>query len=152
MCVFRHVVIQSLYVADMEFVRVLDMELRRCMRRYPDNVISFALLRTGLTPAPSDVRKAMSGLVAKHATSVRHFLIVEDTGLVGQLLIPVIRAVIVITRRHVRYSIHSSRDNGIASVLPHIVDAGDPRNTAARFRQAVELCAAARARPPSPTP
>jgi hypothetical protein len=152
MCVFRNVVIQSLYVADLEFVRVLDIELRRRMRRYPDNVISFALLRTGLRPAPSDVRKAMSSMIAKHASSVRHFLVVEDTGLLGQLLISVIRAVIVITGRQVRYSIHSARAEAIASVLPHIADADDRRNTALRFAQAVELCAATREGPASPTP
>jgi hypothetical protein len=152
MCTFRNVLIQSLYAADMEFVRALDIELRRRLRRYPDNVISFALLRTGLTPAPGEVRKAMSSLVAKHASSVRHFLVVEDTGLVGQLLVSVIRAVIVITARHVRYSIHSVREDGITCVLPYIVDGGDRRNTALRFREAVELCAAPRERPGSPTP
>jgi len=152
LCTFRNVVIQSLYVADMEFVRVLDLELRRRLRRHPDNVLSFALLRTGLTPAPSDVRKAMSNVIAKHADSVRHFLVVEDTGLLGQLLVSVIRAVIVITARHVRYSIHSVREDGISCVLPYIVDGGDRRDTALRFREAVELCAAPRERPASPTP
>lgn len=152
MCAFRNVVIQSLYAADLEFVRTLDIELRRRMRRYPNNVISFALLRTGLTPAPSDVRKAMSGLIAKHANSVRHFVIVEDTGLMGQLLIPVIRAVIVFTGRHVRYSIHSAREHGITCVLPHIIDAGDPRRTELKFRDAVELCASTRTKPAAPIP
>ena len=150
-CAFRNVVIQSLYTADMEFVRVLDLELRRRMRRYPNNVLSFALLRTGLIPAHRDVRQAMSRLLARHASSVRHFLVVEDTGLLGQLLISVIRAVIVITGRQVRYSIYSRREEASVAALAHIDDKGDRHKTAVAFREAVELCGP-RKQPASPKP
>jgi hypothetical protein len=106
--------------AEMPCVDALSAALATQLRLYPGNVISLALLRNGLQPAAGDVRKAMSRLVRESGERVRHILVVEDAGLLGQLMVTLIRGVILVASGKISYAIHTRRDEAVARVLPQV--------------------------------
>jgi hypothetical protein len=137
-CVWRNVVIQDVGKAQMDVVDALSAALRQQLLLYPANVVSLALLRHGLQPAASDVRKAMSRVIRENGSAVRHVLVVEDAGVLGQLMITVIRGVILFGSGKTIYSIHTQRREALAKVLPHVAAA--PGASAASLKN--ELLAA----------
>jgi hypothetical protein len=144
-CIWRNVVIQDVGKAQMACVDALAAALRQQLPLYPDNVISLALLRNGLQPAPADVRKAMSRLIRDSGTGVRHVLVVEDAGVLGQLMITVIRGVILFASGKARYSIHTQRDEALTKLLPQVAAA--PGTSAAALKEELRAAIAVCTRP-----
>lgn len=115
---WNNVVIQSIHLADLSYVHTLGAVMRKQLRTYPKGIVSLALMHTGFKPAPKDVRHEMSKLLKETQGRVHHVLVVEDVGLLAQLLITVIRGVMVIGGNNVLYSLETSRQSGIDKTLP----------------------------------
>lgn len=138
---WRNVVIQSVQVADLAYVQALGAVVRRQLRVSPSNVVSLALLRMGMKPAAKEVRNAMTHLLRQTEGRVRHVLVIEDSGLLAQMLITVCRGVLMIAGKRVTYSIHSDRGSAIASALPHVEGREREAILADELGKALVLCA-----------
>ena len=144
MVAWNNVIIQSVQLADLAWVGAFDAALRKMLRSHPKGVVSLAFLRTGLRPAPKEVRNEMSRLLRETEGLVHHLLCVEDVGLVAQLLVTVIRGVVVLGGKNVKYGLPANRADAIAKTLPLVTDA--PRSSAleAELTAAVAFCCAPR--------
>jgi hypothetical protein len=137
---WRNVVIQSVQVADLAYVRALAAVLSKQLRVSPSNLVSLALLRIGMKPAPRDVRHEMTKVLKQGAGRIRHVLVIEDTGLLAQLLITVCRGVILAARDRAAYSMHRDREAGIVAALPYIHGEESLSVLAQELRAAVSRC------------
>lgn len=138
---WRNVVIQSVQVADLAYVHALGAVLRRQLRASPSNVVSLAMLRMGMKPAAKDVRAEMTRLLRQSEGRVRHELVIEDVGLLAQLLVTVCRGVLLIAGKGVRYAIHADRRSAVTSALPHVEGSDREALRASEMSKAVALCA-----------
>jgi hypothetical protein len=119
---WNNVVLQSVTVADLGYINSLGAAFRRQLRSYPKGLVSLVVFPDGFQPAPQPVRQAMSRLLEETEGLVHHVLVVENTGIASQLLITVIRGVLVLGG-HSSYALKSTRADGIAATLPHVVAA-----------------------------
>lgn len=143
MVTWRNVVIQSVHVADLAYVHALGAVLRRQLRASSGTVVSLALLRTGMKPAKKDVRNEMTRLLKQTEGRVLHVLVIEDVGLLAQMLITVCRGVLMIAGKGVTYSIHSARSAGILAALPKIEGQEREAILANALSKAITLCSEA---------
>jgi hypothetical protein len=134
-------VLQSVQVADLAYVHALGAVMRKQVRVCPGTVVSLALLRKGMKPASSEIRREMTRLLKDTQGRVRHVLVVEDNGLLAQLLITVIRGVILIAGNRVAYSIHTDRQAAVKAALLHVPGLESPGVIEQELRRAVERCA-----------
>ena len=139
---WNNVVVQSIDRADASWARAFGTILRKQLRTYPDGVVSLAVLHTGLKPASKDVRQEMAHMMTETGRVVHHMLVVEDVGLLAQLLVTVIRGVMLLGGKHVQYSLPTSRAEAVSRALPLVK--GRPRSTTLEeeLSTAVAFCCA----------
>lgn len=124
---WNNVVVHSIVHADAAWARAFGAVLREQLRAYPEGVVSLAVLPKGFQLASKAVRAETARLVREAGRQVRHMLVVEDVGLLAQLLVTVIRGVAMLGGKHVQYSLPASRTAAVIEALPMV--AGQPRAT-----------------------
>lgn len=137
---WNNVVLQSVDRADAAWARSFVSVMRKQHRAYPDGLVSLAVLRTGLKPAPKDVRQELTRMIEEMGRQAHHVFVVEDKGLLAQLLVTVIRGVMMLGGKQAQYSLAADRADAVARALPLVK--GAPRSTslAEELSAAVAFC------------
>jgi hypothetical protein len=117
---WRNVVIQSIHVADLAYVQAFGAVVRRQLRVSPSNVVSLALLHSGMKPGAKDVRSEMTRILRQTEGRVRNVLVIEGGGVLQQMLITVCRGVLLIAGKRVVYSLHTDRNAAMTAAIPHV--------------------------------
>ena len=124
---WNNVVVQSVDRTDAAWARAFVSVMRKQLRAYPDGLVSLAVLRTGLKPASKDVRQELTRMIEEMGRRAHHVFVVEDQGLLAQLLVTVIRGVMMLGGKQAQYALALDRADAVARALPHV--RGRPRST-----------------------
>lgn len=136
---WNNVVLSSLTVADLTYIKALGTAFRRQLRSYPKGLVSFVVFPNGFQPAPQPVRQAMSRLLEETEGLVHHVLVVESVGIASQLLATVIRGVLVLGG-HSSYALTATRAEGLTTAARHVTAAGGASNSASELASALAYC------------
>jgi len=137
---WNNVVVQSLDRADSAWARSFVSVMHKQLRAYPDGVVSLAVLRTGLKPAAKDVRQELTRMIGEMGRAVHHVFVVEDSGLLAQLLVTVIRGVMMLGGKQAHYSLAVDRADAVAKALPLVKGAARSTSLLEELSRAVDFC------------
>jgi hypothetical protein len=105
---------------DLQGMRALLDGCRTLKSSYPSGIISFVMIREGTPLRSAESRKQTSGLTKELAEAILcSAIIIEDRGLLAQLIRGLVRATAVMIR-NTRWTLAKDVDEGVRLLVPHV--------------------------------
>ncbi|HEV8245179.1 MAG TPA: hypothetical protein VGP93_05400 [Polyangiaceae bacterium] len=123
---------------DVERMRRLGRAYRELLVDHPEGIVSCGLIRPGVPVAPADARNESARFMKELGSSILVAMIVEDKGVLAQVMQTVIRGINVLARNP-RLIMFRSIEEAVSFLAPQVSAAGAGSDVAADLLAAIRF-------------